>query len=63
MIIMLVSTNLHYGRKVLKIEIPERNLLAILQPRKMKVKMNIKELIRKALKKPVGYEKKLDYPW
>lgn len=56
MIIMLVSTNLHYGRKVLKIEIPERNLLAILQPRKMKVKMNIKELIRKALKKPVGYE-------
>jgi len=55
MIIMLVSIDLHYGRKVLKIEIPKRNLLAILQPRKMKAKMNMKELIRKALNKPVGY--------
>jgi len=52
-----MELSLPYGKKELFIDVPEENLLGVLQPRKFEPEKNPEDIIKEALQNPVGTER------
>jgi len=52
-----MKLSLPYGKRELLIDVPKKNLLGVLQPRKFEPEKNPEDIIREALRNPVGTER------